>query len=133
MDDHWREALRRIRTLAADLRAATTEIERLERQLETARRRARKYAERVDELEGELARVPDQVAVARRDALKLQALRARLAKTNMSPEARLRTLELAREAGIALTAEQVAELQDRRSDRHRRPRRPTPTADRLAP
>lgn len=110
MDEHWREALRTIRSLQTQLRLADEKIQQLQRQVDRARARARRHTATIDELESELASVPDKVAGARQDALKVQALRARLAKTDMNPAARLRTLRAARDAGIALTPEQLVEF-----------------------
>ena len=64
-----------------------------------------------DELEAELAEHGDDSEEATRQrVLRKQAMRARLAKTDMSPRARLRTLRHAARAGIELDSRQQAEL-----------------------
>lgn len=89
----------------ADLEEQVAELELDKRILE------RRIDQVTDELEAELAEHGDASEEATRQrVLRKQALRARLAKTDMSPRARLRTLRHASRAGIELNREQQAEL-----------------------
>ncbi len=101
-----------------------------QRLFEESRRRAT-AEDRIEELEGELATLASARARTHvldvseplrfrsddhRKSLTLQALRARLAKTDMSPRARLRTLQRALHAQLPLTDDQLDELHDLEED-----------------
>lgn len=76
----------------------------------------RRLDEVTDELESERAERDEDCDDdgVRQRVLRTQALRARLAKTDMRPRARLETLKEAARAGVELSREQRAELRELR-------------------
>lgn len=143
-DKEARALGRRISQLEAEAREererrerAEEELAELEEQLGGAGTERTTFEERIAELEEQVAeleldkRVADRRverltselaerdaigddAVVRRRVLRQQALRARLAKTDMSAWARLQTLREAERLGVELDDDQLEELEDLR-------------------
>ena len=72
----------------------------------------RAWGQRQERLRREAEDAIRTAQTTRADVLRQQALRARLAKTDMRPAARLRTLQAVEQAGLELTAKPADELRD---------------------